>query len=300
MDISLVILAAGMGSRYGGLKQLDGLGPDGQTIMDYSVHDAIQAGFDRIVFVIRSDFHLEFKEKVLSKYEEKIKCLTVFQDMTSFVPEAYSQVALAREKPWGTGHAILVAKDCVPGPFAAINADDFYGKDAFIQMAKELKASQNNKGAYSMIGYRLKNTLSDHGSVNRGICVTNDKGELQHIFEGLKIESKGDQIFHHTQGHPEPLDENAYVSMNFWGFNSDIFDFLEKDFLGHVEETKNDPKSEYFIPFVVNDMMGKGLASVKVIPTSASWQGVTYQEDRPVVVQSLSMMSEEGIYPHSF
>jgi UTP-glucose-1-phosphate uridylyltransferase len=300
MEISLVILAAGMGSRYGGLKQLDGLGPDGQTIMDYSVHDAIQAGFDRIVFVIRSDFHAEFKEKVLSKYQDKIACSTVFQDMTSYVPESYSNVAEARQKPWGTGHAILVAKESVPGPFAAINADDFYGKDAFTQMAKELKSSQNKKGAYSMIGYRLKNTLSDHGSVNRGICMTNEEGQLQRIFEGLKIEKKDGQVFHHTDGHPELLDENAYVSMNFWGFTSDIFDFLQKDFVRHIEDTKEDPKSEYFIPFVVNDMMGKGLASVKVIPTSASWQGVTYQEDRPVVVQSLSLMSEEGVYPHSF
>jgi len=295
MDISLVILAAGMGSRYGGLKQLDGLGPDGQTIMDYSVHDAIQAGFNKVVFVIRRDFADEFKSKVLSRYVDKVACEIVFQDMDSCVPAEFSEVAAQREKPWGTGHAILVVKDVVKEPFAAINADDFYGADAFIQMAAHLKKN-GSAGDYSMVGYRLANTLSDHGSVNRGICVTDEQGRLVRIFEGLKIERKEGKVFHHTDGVAEELDEDCKVSMNFWGFHPDILDFLDEDFSRFIAETKDDPRSEYFIPFVVNDMMGKGKAHVTVLPTSASWLGVTYQEDREIVVDALAKMSQAGVY----
>lgn len=284
-----------MGSRYGGLKQLDGLGPQGQTIMDYSVHDAIAAGFTRVVFVIRRDFADEFKSKVLSKYEGKIKCEVVFQDMDSFVPAEYKTVAERREKPWGTSHAILVVKDVVNEPFAAINADDFYGKDAFLQMASSL-SSPANAGDYSMVGYRLSNTLSDHGSVNRGICVTNDSGQLERVFEGLKIERKDGCVFHHTNDKPELLDEGVSVSMNFWGFQPDILDFLAEDFNRFIVETKDDPRSEYFIPFVVNDLMEMGKAKVTVLPTSATWLGVTYQEDRPIVVEALSRMEQDGVY----
>ncbi|NNC82920.1 MAG: NTP transferase domain-containing protein [Flavobacteriales bacterium] len=299
MDITLVILAAGMGSRYGGLKQLDGLGPQGQTIMDYSVHDAVEAGFNKIVFVIRKDFAEEFTQKVLSKYADKVQCETVYQEMNAYVPDAFQDVAAKREKPWGTGHAILVVKDVVHEPFAAINADDFYGRDAFIQMAEELK-NKRSKGEYSMIGYRLSNTLSDHGSVNRGVCLTDDQGRLIDIYEGLKIERSGDKVVHHTHGRPEELDEASSVSMNFWGFQPDILDYLEEDFTRFVAETQDDPRSEYFIPFVVNDMMKKSLATVRVIPTSASWLGVTYQEDRPVVVEALQRMEQSGVYEESF
>lgn len=295
MDISLVILAAGMGSRYGGLKQLDGLGPDGQTIMDYSVNDAIQAGFNKVVFVIRRDFADEFRSKVLSRYTDRIACETVFQDMDSCVPDRYRSVASKREKPWGTGHAILVVKDVVNEPFAAINADDFYGADAFAQMATHLK-KESLAGDYSMVGYRLANTLSDHGSVNRGICVTDEEGKLIRIFEGLKIERSEGGVFHHTDGVAEELDEDCKVSMNFWGFHPDILNFLSEDFPSFIEETKEDPRSEYFIPFVVNDMMGKGKANVTVLPTSASWLGVTYQEDREIVAKALAKLSREGVY----
>lgn len=299
MDISLVILAAGMGSRYGGLKQLDGLGPQGQTIMDYSVYDAVEAGFNKIVFVIRRDFADEFEKKVLSKYRGKVKCEVVFQDMESHVPSEFLQIAEKREKPWGTGHAILVVKDVVNEPFAAINADDFYGKDAFVQMSDELKKARE-AGGFSMVGYRLSNTLSDHGSVNRGICVTDAGGKLEHIFEGLKIERNDGVVFHHTNDEREEVDENVSVSMNFWGFQPGILDFLESDFKSFIEETKEDPRSEYFIPFVVNDMMKKGLATVRVLPTSASWLGVTYQEDRKIVVAALAAMSEKGGYAALF
>lgn len=299
MDISLVILAAGMGSRYGGLKQLDGLGPNGQTIMDYSVHDAVEAGFNKMVFVIRRDFAEEFEQKVLSKYRDKVKCEVVFQDMDAYVPSAFKSIADKREKPWGTGHAILVVRDCVNEPFAAINADDFYGRDAFVQMADELKKGRE-AGSYSMVGYRLANTLSDHGTVNRGVCVTDEAGELQNIFEGLKIRREGDRVVHHTYETEEELDENASVSMNFWGFQSDILDFLEEDFKSFIQETKDDPRSEYFIPFVVNDMMKQGMATVRVLPTSASWLGVTYQEDRDIVMSALAEMSQQGEYEAAF
>ena len=297
MDITLVILAAGMGSRYGGLKQLDGLGPQGQTIMDYSVHDAVAAGFTKVVFVIRRDFAEDFETKVLSKYRDKVQCEVVFQDMDAFVPEQFGSVAEARQKPWGTAHAILVAKPKVREPFAAINADDFYGNDAFVQMADQLK---KGGAEYSMVGYRLANTLSDHGSVNRGICLTDNEGNLEDIFEGLKIQREGDGVVHHTSGDAEPLDENSSVSMNFWGFQPDIMDFLEEDFKRFIDETKEDPKSEYFIPFVVNDMMKKDMVSVKVIPTNSTWLGVTYQEDRPIVVNALASMSAEGVYADNF
>ncbi len=299
MDISLVILAAGMGSRYGGLKQLDGLGPDGQTIMDYSVHDAIQAGFNKVVFVIRRDFADEFRSKVLSRYTDKVACETVFQDMDSCVPIEFGEVVSRREKPWGTGHAILVVKDVVNEPFAAINADDFYGSDAFVQMAAHLK-KESLAGDYSMVGYRLANTLSDHGSVNRGICVSDEQGRLERIFEGLKIERKEGRVYHNTEGLAEELDEDCKVSMNFWGFHPDILEFLSEDFPSFIEATKHDPRSEYFIPFVVNDMMEQGKAKVIVLPTSASWLGVTYQEDREIVVEALAKMSQEGIYEESF
>ncbi|NND95501.1 MAG: nucleotidyltransferase [Flavobacteriales bacterium] len=299
MAISLVILAAGMGSRYGGLKQLDGLGPSGQTIMDYSVHDAIAAGFDKVVFVIRRDFDEDFREKVLSKYNEQVRCEVVFQDMEAFVPNEFKDLVKRREKPWGTGHAILVVKNVVKEPFAAINADDFYGRGAFDTMAKELK-SERDKGQYSMVGYRLANTLSDNGSVNRGICITDENGRLQKIFEGLKIERKSGRVYHHTDDMEQELDESCSVSMNFWGFQPDILEYLEADFKNFVEETKDDPRSEYFIPFVVNDMMKKSLAEVKVLPSNATWLGVTYQEDRERVVSALAAMSNKGEYELSF
>ena len=232
---------------------------------------------------------------MLSRYTDKVACEIVFQDMDSCVPSAYKEIAVKREKPWGTGHAILVVKDVVNEPFAAINADDFYGMDAFVQMAAHLQKT-GSAGDYSMVGYRLANTLSDHGSVNRGICVSDKDGRLERIFEGLKIERKDGKVYHHTNGEAEELDENRKVSMNFWGFHPDILDYLDEDFPRFIDETKDDPRSEYFIPFVVNDMMGKGKAKVTVLPTTASWLGVTYQEDREIVVEALAKMSQEGVY----
>lgn len=301
MDIALVILAAGMGSRYGGLKQLDQVGPSGQTIMDYSVHDAIEAGFDKIVFVIRRDFSEAFEEQVVSRYRDQVECVTVFQELDAYVGDLDPAVVEARQKPWGTAHAILVAKEAIDRPFAAINADDYYGKEAFGQMAKWLDAHRADEKVYSMMGYDLSNTLSDNGTVNRGICKVDDQNRLIDIFEGLKIGRKADGVVvHQTNGREEELDAHSLVSMNFWGFHPSLMDYLAADFLRFSKETTDDPKSEYFIPFVVNDMMKLGHVVTEVVPTDSRWKGVTYKEDKQAVVEAFAEMSEQGVYPVSF
>jgi len=301
MDLSLVILAAGMGSRYGGLKQLDQVGPSGQTIMDYSVHDAINAGFDTIVFVIRKDFAEAFEEAVLNKYRDKVNCITVFQEMEAYVGDLDPAIVSARQKPWGTAHAILVTKEVIKQPFAAINADDYYGKEAFAQMAEFLDGHRDQKELYSMMGYRLLNTLSENGTVNRGICEVNSDNQLVDIFEGLKIGYDSHRnLVHRTNGQDESLAADSLVSMNFWGFHPSLLEYLEKDFIRFTQETTDDPKSEYFIPFVVNDMMKKEIVRTEVIPTDSRWKGVTYKEDKDEVVKAFKEMADEGVYPIAF
>jgi len=300
MDITLVILAAGMGSRYGGLKQLDQVGPDGQTIMDYSIYDAIEAGFNKIVFIIRKDFQEAFDDMIISKYKDKVNCVTVFQEFDAFAGDIPKDVVAKREKPWGTGHAILVAKDVINEPFAAINADDFYGKDAFVQMAKFLNANAENANIFSMVGYPLVNTLSENGSVNRGICKVDGERNLVSIFEGLKIARENGSAVHFTNEIKEKLALDVPVSMNFWGFHPSILDYLEKDFVRFGKETAEDPRSEYFIPFVVNAMMKDEGVSVKVLPTESKWIGVTYKEDKAFVQKDIAQLTSEGIYPQKF
>ncbi|MFT4662000.1 MAG: NDP-sugar pyrophosphorylase family protein [Patiriisocius sp.] len=300
MDKTLVILAAGMGSRYGGLKQLDKVGPDGQTIMDYSIYDAIEAGFNKIVFIIRKDFQDAFDDMIISKYKDKVNCVTVFQETDAFTGDIPKDVIEKREKPWGTGHAILVAKNVIDEPFAAINADDFYGKDAFVQMAKFLSENADNASTYSMVGYPLVNTLSEHGSVNRGICKVDGERNLLSIFEGLKIARKNGSAVHFTNETEEKLELEVPVSMNFWGFHPSILDFLEEDFIRFGKETADDPRSEYFIPFVVNTMMMEKGISVKVLPTESKWIGVTYKEDKEFVQKDIAQLTQKGIYPAKF
>lgn len=300
MDITLVILAAGMGSRYGGLKQLDKVGPSGQTIMDYSVYDAIKAGFTKVVFVIRKDFADAFNEMIIDKYKDAVKCETVFQEFDAFTDDIPKEVIDARQKPWGTGHAILVTKNVVNEPFAAINADDFYGRDAFVQMADFLKNCKDTPKTYSMVGYPLVNTLSEHGSVNRGICQVDGDRNLVSIFEGLKIERENGSAAHFTRDEKEYLELDVPVSMNFWGFHPSILDYLEKDFIRFGKETTEDPKSEYFIPFVVNTMMKDEGVNVKVLPTSSKWIGVTYKEDKEFVERDIKSLTEAGDYPSEF
>lgn len=287
MKPTLLILAAGMGSRYGGLKQLDQLGPNGETIMDYSVDYALAAGFGKVVFVIRKNMQEPFDQHILFKYQDKIRVETVYQEI-DILPEGFT-VNPERVKPYGTAHAILMAKDAIKEPFAVINADDFYGKDAFQTMADFLNTPQTDTvPVFSMIGYYLKNTLSEFGSVSRGVCVSNEKSELVQITEMTKIQKYEDGIKNlNEDGTYTALTGNEPVSMNFWGFTADFFTSLEQQFIQFLKINNDNPKSEFPIPAVVDQFISSKKAVVKVLECDASWFGVTYQEDKPYVMQKL-------------
>lgn len=287
MKPTLLILAAGMGSRYGGLKQLDQLGPHGETIMDYSVNDAMAAGFGKVVFIIRKHMEEDFKKFILSKYEHKIAVDYVFQELDMLPPGITMNPE--RVKPYGTGHAVLVAKDAIKEPFAVINADDFYGRDAFMTMGKFLMSQTDlNTCHYAMVGYQLNKTLSEFGTVSRGICETNDRHELTAITEMTKIRRYDDGIKNVTEnGEVTLLGETTPVSMNFWGFMPNIFSLMEKMFADFLKENNDNPKSEFFIPLVVNYLISSKTATIQVLESDAEWFGVTYQEDRPSVVEKL-------------
>ncbi|MEM9850325.1 MAG: sugar phosphate nucleotidyltransferase, partial [Bacteroidota bacterium] len=278
MQPTLVILAAGMGSRYGGLKQIDAIGPSGEAIIEYSIYDAIRAGFGKVVFVIRKSIEAPFKAKFAGKFEDQIQLEYVFQELDT--PVAGITKFPVREKPWGTGHAVLVAKEAVSEPFAVINADDYYGVAAFQQMADFLK-NGCAEDHYAMIGYTLRQTLSENGSVNRGICTTDEDNYLESVFEATKIQrnENGQVQFINDDGEQEDLDENALVSMNFWGFHPSYFEALERYFRVFVEEHVDQPRAEMYIPLVVNDQLEKEEVKLSVIPNDERWYGVTYQED---------------------
>lgn len=296
MKPTLFVLAAGMGSRYGGLKQLDGLGPNGETIMDYSVFDAKRAGFGKVVFVIRKSFEEDFRTIVLKKYEGVIDTEVVFQDITD-VPEGFTYNT-ERTKPWGTNHAVLMGKGVILEPFAVINADDFYGKDAFEVMAEFLRGVVGKQNEYCMVGYRVGNTLSESGSVSRGVCVVDEKGNLTNVVERTSIERKGDDIIYIDEnGNEVAIGENTPVSMNMWGFTPDYFDYSLEDFKKFLTEYGQELKSEFFIPLVVNNLIVAGKATCKVLDSSAKWFGVTYAEDRPEVVAKIQSLIDSGIYP---
>ena len=297
MKPTLLLLAAGMGSRYGGLKQLDGLGPNGETIMDYSIYDAIQAGFGKIVFVIRKDFEDQFREKILSKYEGHIPAELCFQALDD-LPEGFS-VPEGREKPWGTNHAVLMAKDIIKEPFCVINCDDFYGRDSFQVMGKFLSAlPENSKNVYSMVGFRVGNTLSESGSVARGVCATNEEGYLTGVVERTAIERiDGDIQFVDENGKKVVLEENTPVSMNMWGFTPDYFEYSEEYFKEFLKANMGNLKSEYFIPLMVNKLITEGTARVKVLDTTSKWFGVTYAADRQGVVDKIQALVDAGEYP---
>jgi len=296
MKPTLFVLAAGMGSRYGGLKQLDGLGPNGETIMDYSIYDAIKSGFGKLVFVIRKSFEKEFVEKVASKYDKHIPVEIVFQDLND-LPEGFT-VHPERVKPWGTNHAVLMGKDVIKEPFAVINADDFYGRDAFEKLAGFLNNLNGSKNHYCMVGYRLQNTLSESGSVARGVCETDDKGFLTSIVERTHIERKDDKIqYKDAENYWYDLPENTPVSMNMWGFTPDYFEYSEKYFIKFLELNQNNLKAEYFIPLMVDHLIMNRTADVKVLDTSSKWFGVTYAEDRDSVVAKLQTLADNGEYP---
>lgn len=295
MKPTLFVLAAGMGSRYGGLKQIDGLGPNGETIMDYSVFDALRAGFGKIVFVIREDFAEDFKRVVLAKYEGKVPCEICFQSIDK-VPAGYSYTP-ERKKPWGTNHAVLMGKDLIKEPFAVINADDFYGKESFEVLADFLREVEGKQNAYSMVGYRVANTLSDHGSVSRGVCESDAEGNLTNVVERTSIERKNGQIFFTDGGVDYPIADNTPVSMNMWGFTPEYFGYVEEAFKTFLQEHGQELKSEFYIPTLVNDLIVAGKATCKVLDTTAKWFGVTYAEDRQMVVDKIAALHAAGVYP---
>lgn len=296
MKPTLYVLAAGMGSRYGGLKQLDGVGPHGETIMDYSIFDAIRSGFGKVVFVIRKDFENDFNEKILSKYKGHIPVEVVFQSVDK-LPEGYVCPA-DRTKPWGTNHAVLMAKDVIKEPFAVINADDFYGRDAFRVISEELSRPHDRKGDYCMVGFRVGNTMSENGSVARGVCENKD-GLLTSVVERTAIEynDKHEISFTDEEGKEQILDPLTPVSMNMWGFTPDYFDYSVKSFLNFLEKNHDELKAEFYIPTVVNELIEDGTIELKVLPTPSKWFGVTYAADRPATVAQFQKLVDEGLYP---
>ena len=296
MKPTLFVLAAGMGSRYGGLKQLDGLGPNGETIMDYSIFDAIRGGFGKVVFVIRKDFEADFRTKILSKYENHIPVEVVFQSVDD-LPEGFVRPE-GRTKPWGTNHAVMMAADAVHEPFAVINADDFYGAEAYKTIADYLRSVAAQRNHYCMVGYELKNTLSDYGSVSRGICSVDSNGNLTSMVERTSIERiNGKIVFKDENGEMRPLDGKAPVSMNMFGFTPDYFDYSEKYFSSYLKDNIDNPKSEFYIPTMVNKLVNDGTAQMRVLHCPAQWFGVTYKEDRPAVVERIRKLIAAGNYP---
>lgn len=296
MKPTLFILAAGMGSRYGGLKQIDGLGPNGETIMDYSVFDAMRAGFGKVVFVIRHDFEDAFRKVVLAKYEGKIPCEVCFQSIDC-VPEGYS-FNPERQKPWGTNHAVLMGKNLIKEPFAVINADDYYGRESFQILADYLKSVEGTKGQYCMVGYRVCNTLSENGSVSRGVCATDANGLLTDVVERTSIERVGGKIVFKDENNQDvEIAENTPVSMNMWGFTPEYFEYTEEAFKSFLSAHGQELKSEFYIPTLVNDLIVAGKATCRVLDTPSKWFGVTYSEDRPQVVLKFNELMHNGTYP---
>ena len=296
MKPTLFVLAAGMGSRYGGLKQLDGLGPNGETIMDYSIYDAIKAGFGKVVFVIRPSFEKDFKSVVVDKFKNLIDTDIVFQEITS-VP-AGSTYSPEREKPWGTNHAVLMGKGAINEPFAVINADDFYGQESFAILADFLRSVEGKQNEYCMVGYRVGNTLSESGAVSRGVCVVDENGLLENVVERTHIEENGGTInYLDEKGKEVPLLPNTPVSMNMWGFTPDYFDYSEEFFKEFLVENGQKLKSEFYIPLAVNNLIVQKKATCKVLDTPSKWFGVTYAEDRSQVVLKINEQVRKGVYP---
>ena len=294
MKPTLLILAAGVASRYGSMKQIQGFGPGGETIMDYSIFDAIRSGFGKVVFIIRREFAENFKKIFEPRLQGRIATEYVFQEMDSFVDKNLGHIE--RAKPWGTAHAVLCAQDAIREPFAVINADDFYGRDGFQKAASFLKNDCTEK-LYSLIGYELIKTLSEHGSVSRGICEVDDQGYLISIIERLKVYTEGKKIFYEENEQKKELPADTKASMNFWCFHPSVFDFTLKLFADFVQQNKHNPKSEFFIPIVADYYIKNGYGKIKVIPTPSQWFGVTYKEDAPVVEASLNKLVKEGEYP---
>ena len=294
MRPTLVIMAAGMASRYGSMKQIQGFGPNGETIMDYSIYDAILAGFGKVVFIIRKDFAHDFKKIFDPKLDGKIEVEYVYQELDAFVGAI--AIPEERKKPWGTAHAILCAHGAVNGPFAVINADDFYGTDAFVK-ANNFLVTDCDDDTYGIVAYNLNNTLSEHGSVSRGVIEVGENGQLLSINELLKIYRDNGQIINEDGTTKMPIAEEAKASMNFWCFHPSIFPYIREEFASFLGRSLSDQKSEFLIPFVADQFIKSGRGEIKVLPTSAPWFGVTYKEDAPIVQRSLDKLIEEQTYP---
>ena len=296
MKPTLFVLAAGMGSRYGGLKQLDGIGPNGETIMDYSVYDAKRAGFGKVVFVIRHSFEQEFRDIVLKKYEGIIDTEVVFQEVDS-LPQGFCPNK-ERTRPWGTNHAVLMGADVIKEPFAVINADDFYGANSFQVLADFLKEVQNLKGKYCMVGYRVENTLSDSGMVNRGVCTSDENGFLSGIVEREKIERNAGIITYQDEfPQKQKIEQGTLVSMNMWGFTPDYFSYSKELFVEFLKENKESLKAEFYIPSVVDFLIKENKATVRLLDTTSKWFGVTYAQDKPIVLLKINELVNQGVYP---
>ncbi len=297
--MTLFILAAGMGSRYGGLKQIDSFTENGEFIIDFSIYDAIKAGFDRIVFVIKKENYEIFKETVGHRIEDKIKVEYVFQGMDTFVPA--DKIPADRVKPWGTTHALLCGKEVLNDGFAVINADDFYGRDAFMRAAEFIRNSDENSAHFCMVGYMLGNTLTDHGSVARGVCHADENGMLDGITERTKLYKEEGGAYFEENGEKVHVPNETVVSMNFWGFSPKVFEGLSEDFEAFlaVNDQAADPlKTECLLPNTIGKMIKAGDCDVKVLTTTAKWFGVTYSEDKPVVIENLKNLIAEGEYPN--
>jgi len=294
MKPTLLILAAGIGSRYGGVKQMDQIGASGESIIDYSVYDAIRAGFGKVVFVLNPKIEKEFKEIYEARLKGKIETDYVLQQVNA-VPKGVP-VNTARVKPWGTGHAVLVAKDVINEPFAVINADDFYGKHAFEILSGFFTETGNKANKYAMVGYKLGNTLSENGSVSRGVCQS-EKGFLTDVVERTSIASVDDKIMYADNGKQIEISGDSVVSMNFWGFSPKFFDQLEVDFIDFIERNAHELKAEFYIPTVVNELIENKEATIKLLTSDDQWFGVTYQEDKEVTIKKVKELVDKGIYP---
>jgi NDP-sugar pyrophosphorylase family protein len=292
--LTLLVLAAGIGSRYGGIKQIDGFGPNGETIMDYSLYDALRAGFDKVVFIVREEILEVVREKFGSRLKDKCKVDYVIQTLDTMVPEKYRENE--RKKPWGTGHAMICAKEAIAEPFAVINADDFYGRSAFEAIAKFFN-DPANKVNNSMVGYTLRHVLSEHGSVSRGCGETDEKGFLKSVVERTTIVKEGNKIISKEKTGDLELSPDTPTSMNFWGFHPAIFPKAEQLFYSFLEKNYKDPKAEFFIPLFINELIRQGSEKVKVIEGGTTWFGVTYQEDKQAVTARIADLVKAGEYP---
>ncbi|HOO08775.1 MAG TPA: sugar phosphate nucleotidyltransferase [Cyclobacteriaceae bacterium] len=290
---SLLVMAAGMGSRYGGIKQIDGFGPNGETIMDYSLYDAIRAGFGKIVFVVREEILGPVKEMFLPKLEGKAEVHFVVQSLDKYVPDGLKPVE--RAKPWGTTHAMLCGKEAIQEPFAVINADDFYGRASFESLSHFLQNAAT--GNHAMVGYTLKNVLSDYGSVSRGVANQGKDGMLVSLSELTKIVKERGKVVSKEGDGDRELDENLKVSMNSWGFLPEVFDLSEKMFVEFVEKNIHNPKAEFYIALMVTELIKLGLGKVHIIPGGDTWFGVTYKEDKALVSDRIGQLIQEGVYP---